>query len=133
MKAMILNTYGEASKFETAELPAPTIKPGHVMVQIAATIVNTVDTMIRIMGSDLPLSPELPAVLGMDFAGTNTEIGDDVTGFAIGDEIYGCAGGLAYLLGSLAEYMLADANLIALKPKSISMREDVETHAKVTL
>jgi len=42
---------------------------------------------------------------------------------AVGDEVYGCAGGLADLQGVLAEYMLADANLIALKPKRLSMRE----------
>jgi alcohol dehydrogenase len=120
---MILTTYGETSVFEAADLPTPTAKAGHVVVKIAATSVNTVDTMIRAMGSDLPLSPALPAVLGMDFAGTITELGQGVTGFAVGDEVYGCAGGLADLQGALAEFMLVDAQLIALKPKSISMRE----------
>jgi NADPH:quinone reductase len=123
MKAMILNTYGETSVFEAADLPTPTAKAGHVVVKIAATSVNTVDTMIRVMGSDLPLSPALPAVLGMDFAGTITEVGQGVTGFAVGDEVYGCAGGLADLQGALAEFMAVDAQLIALKPKSLSMRE----------
>ncbi len=123
MKAMILNTYGETSVFEAAALPTPTAKAAHVVVKIAATSVNTVDTMIRVMGSDLPLSPALPAVLGMDFAGTITEVGQGVTGFAVGDEVYGCAGGLADLQGALAEFMAVDAQLIALKPKSLSMRE----------
>ena len=86
--------------------------------------VNTVDTMIRQMGKEnLPLSPDLPAVLGMDFAGTIEAVGDGVAGFAVGDEIYGCAGGLLELQGALAETMLADARLIAHKPKSLSMRE----------
>ncbi len=84
---------------------------------------NTVDTMIKTMGKDLPLSPDLPAVLGMDFAGTIEEVGPGVTDFSIGDEVYCCAGGLADLQGALAEYMLADAQLIALKPKSLTMRE----------
>jgi alcohol dehydrogenase len=123
MKAMILNQYGENAAFQAAELPKPVVKAGHVLVRIAATSVNTVDTMIRQMGQDLPLSPALPAVLGMDFAGTIEAIGEDVSGFAPGDEVYGCAGGLADLQGTLAEYMLADARLIAHKPKSLSMRE----------
>ncbi|WJS05677.1 zinc-dependent alcohol dehydrogenase family protein [Roseibium aggregatum] len=123
MKSMILNAYGEAAEFSKTELPLPTAKPGHVVLKVAATSVNTVDTMIRQMGKDLPLSPDLPAVLGMDFAGTITEVGEGVTGFAVGDEVYGCAGGLADLQGALAEYMLADSRLIALKPKSLSMRE----------
>ena len=65
--------------------------------------------MIRQMGKDLPFSPDLPAVLGMDFAGTIEAVGEGVTGFAPGDEVYGCAGGLADLQGTLAEYMLVDA------------------------
>jgi NADPH2:quinone reductase len=124
MKAMILNSYGETAMFEPADLPAPSIKPGHVTVRIAASSVNTVDTMIRQMGQEqLPLSPDLPAVLGMDFAGTVESVGDGVTGFRPGDEVYGCAGGLIGLQGTLAEIILADARLIAHKPKSLSMRE----------
>ncbi|WP_170552913.1 zinc-dependent alcohol dehydrogenase family protein [Ruegeria atlantica] len=123
MKAMVLNTYGPDAQFEPAEMPDPVAAPGHVVVQVAATSVNTVDTMIRSMGAELPLSPALPAVLGMDFAGTVVALGDGVTNFALGDEVYGCAGGLMDLPGTLAEYMNADARLIAHKPKSLSMRE----------
>jgi len=123
MKAMILNEYGDNVEFKSAELPQPVVQAGHVVVRVAATSVNTVDTMIRQMGKDLPLSPDLPAVLGMDFAGTVEAIGEGVSNFVPGDEVYGCAGGLADLQGTLAEYMLADAKLISHKPKSISMRE----------
>ncbi|MBO9449943.1 zinc-dependent alcohol dehydrogenase family protein [Tropicibacter sp. R16_0] len=123
MKAMTLTAYGENAKFEAADLPKPEPTSGHVVVRIAASSVNTVDTMIRAMGRDLPLSPALPAVLGMDFAGVIEAVGEGVSQFAVGDEVYGCAGGLADLQGALAEFMLADARLIAHKPKSISMRE----------
>ncbi|WP_299409256.1 zinc-dependent alcohol dehydrogenase family protein [uncultured Roseobacter sp.] len=123
MKTMSLNSYGSDSVFELAEIAKPEIMPGHVIVKIAATSVNTVDTMIRNMGADLPLSPELPAVLGMDFAGTVEAVGEDVAGFAVGDEVYGCAGGLMDLQGALAEFICADARLIAHKPKSLTMRE----------
>jgi len=123
MKAMVLNEYGENVEFQESELPKPEVTGGHVVVKIAAVSVNTVDTMIRQMGKDLPLSPDLPAVLGMDFAGTIEAVGEGVTDFNVGDEVYGCAGGLADLQGSLAEYMLADARLIANKPKTLSMKE----------
>jgi len=123
MKAMVLNAYGDNAEFTVTELPQPEITAGHVLVKIAAASVNTVDTMIRQMGKDLPLSPDLPAILGMDFAGTVESVGEGVVGFAAGDEVYGCAGGLADLQGSLAEYMLADAKLIAHKPETLSMRE----------
>ena len=123
MKAMILNAYGSDAQFEPTNLDAPELKAGHVRVTIAATSVNTVDTMIRQMGSDLPLSPALPALLGMDFAGTIDAVADDVSNFSVGDEVYGCAGGLADLPGALAAQMVVDADLIAFKPKSISMQE----------
>lgn len=123
MKAMALNAYGDNAEFTETELPQPEITAGHVLVRVAAASVNTVDTMIRQMGKDLPLSPDLPAVLGMDFAGTVEAVGEGVTDFAAGDEVYGCAGGLADLQGSLAEYMLADAKLIAHKPETLTMRE----------
>ncbi len=121
MKAMILDSYGSDSVFESAEVATPEVKAGHVLVKIAASSVNTVDTMIRKMGKDLPLSPDTPAILGMDFAGTVEAIGDGVKGFSIGDEVYGCAGGLADLPGTLAEYIVADKDLIAKKPGKLSM------------
>ncbi|MEM6640186.1 MAG: zinc-dependent alcohol dehydrogenase family protein [Pseudomonadota bacterium] len=122
MKAMLLNEYGPSSSFEATDIPTPEPGAGHVRVRIAASSVNTVDTMIRNMGSDLPLSPALPALLGMDFAGTVDAVGDGVTDLAVGDEVYGCAGGLADLPGALAEYMIADANLVARKPSSLSFK-----------
>lgn len=120
---MLLHSYGEDAKFEAAEIETPEVKAGHVLVKIAATSVNTVDTMIRNMGEELPLSPEFPALLGMDFAGTVEAVGDGVENFSVGDEVYGCAGGLADLPGTLAEYIAADSDLIAHKPKNLSMRE----------
>lgn len=124
MKAMVINEFGASDVFKVAEIEKPAIKAGHILVKVAATSVNTVDTMIRQMGEDLaPLSPALPGVLGMDFAGTVEAVGEGVSGFAVGDEVYGCAGGLADLQGALAEYMVADVKLVAHKPKSISMRE----------
>ena len=123
MKAMIVKQYGSEAVFEAAEQPKPTVKAGHLLIKIAATSVNTVDTMIKTMGNDLPIAPALPAILGMDFAGTVEAIGEGVTDFTVGDEVYGCAGGLADLPGTLAEYIVADAKLTARKPKNLSLRE----------
>jgi len=104
MKAMILKQFGGSDSFEAAEIEKPEVKAGHVLVKVAATSVNTVDTMICSMGEDLaPISPELPAVLGMDFAGTVEAIGEGVSDFSVGDEVYGCAGGLAELSVKILE------------------------------
>jgi len=123
MKAMVINEYGENAIFVASEVEKPIIKAGHVLVKIAASSVNTVDMMIRNMGKDLPFSPDTPAILGMDFAGIVESVGNDVKGYAVGDKVYGCAGGLANLQGTLADYIVADSNLIAQMPKNLSMKE----------
>ena len=122
MKVIQLTAYGKKAEFELADIAKPEPGAGHVLIKIAATSVNTVDTMIRNMGKELPLSPETPAVLGMDFAGTVEAVGEGVTAIAKGDEVYGCAGGLAELPGALAELIVADARL-AKKPDNLSMKE----------
>ncbi|MEL7059810.1 MAG: zinc-dependent alcohol dehydrogenase family protein [Acidobacteriota bacterium] len=123
MKAMILNAYGDDAEFEPTDLETPAAETGKLLIRIAASSVNTVDTMIRRMGTALELSPSLPALLGMDFAGTVEAVGEGVDGFAVGDEVYGCAGGLADLPGTLAEFIAADYRLVAHKPANLSMRE----------
>lgn len=120
---MTINEYGENANFESREVEMPALKSGQVLIKIFASSINTVDTMIRSMGKDLPFSPATPAILGMDFAGTIEQVGKDVTEFSIGDEVYGCVGGLADLQGTLADYIAADSKLIALKPKNITMKE----------
>lgn len=92
-------------------------------MKIAASSVNTADMMARSMGPVVDFIPQLPAVLGMDFAGTVTAVGEGVSNYAVGDEVYGCAGGVAHHQGALAEYLAADAQLIAHKPATLSMVE----------
>jgi NADPH:quinone reductase and related Zn-dependent oxidoreductases len=82
-----------------------------VLVRVAATSVNPIDIKIRKMKP--AFAPALPAILGMDVAGTVEAVGEGVSGFRPGDEVFGCAGGLADMPGALAEYMLADARLLA--------------------
>lgn len=123
MKAALLNTYENGAPLEPGEVAKPAAGAGQLLIKIAASSVNTVDTKIRKMGGAGGLAPETPAVLGMDFAGTVESVGDGVSGFAVGDEVYGCAGGLGSLPGTLAEHIAADHRLVAHKPKSITMRE----------
>ena len=123
MKAMVINEFGGSEQFTQNDIAEPSVKAGHVVVRISASSVNTIDMMIRQSGADLPFAPQLPGVLGMDFAGTVEAVGEGVTDYKVGDEVYGCAGGLGDLQGSLAEKMLADVRLIAHKPSSLSMKE----------
>jgi len=93
-----------------------------VLVRVRASGVNPLDTKIR-AGKAAHAKQPLPAVLGLDMAGVVEEVGRGVTAFRPGDEVYGMVGGVGGLQGTLAEIVAANADLIALKPKSLSMRE----------
>jgi len=121
MKAMIIRESGEPSVFEAADVPVPEIGPGQVLVRVAATSVNPVDWKIRKLAP--PLGPDLPAVLHGDVAGVVEAVGDDVTDFEVGAEIYGCAGGVKGTGGALAEFMACDADFLAPKPSNLSMAQ----------
>ena len=120
-KAMVLPQFGDPDQFALRDLPDPHPGSGEVLIRVAASGVNPVDTKIRRGGS--AVAPELPAILGMDVAGTVEAVGDGVAGFRPGDAVYGCAGGLRGIPGSLAERMVADARLLAPKPETLSFRE----------
>lgn len=122
MKAQIITQFGDPTVFNTVDTPKPTLQPGHVLIKVLATSVNQIDCKIR-SGAVSAIAPEFPAILHGDVAGVIDAVAADVTDFKVGDEIYGCAGGLRGSSGALAEFMLADAKLISKKPKSLSMRE----------
>lgn len=108
--------------FNLIELPRPIPAKQQVLVRVRATGLNPLDTKIR-SGQASHAQQPLPAVLGVDMAGVVEEVGADVTAFRPGDEVYGMVGGVGGLQGSLAEYIVANADLLARKPKSLSMRE----------
>ena len=122
MKAFVIEHFGEPNNFQIVDLPQPKPRSSQVLIKVAATSVNPVDTKIR-QGAVGEIAPDFPAVLHGDVAGTIEAVGDDVDNFQVGDEVYGCAGGVKGTGGALAEYMLADADLIAHKPKSLTMAE----------
>lgn len=122
MKAMVIERFGEPEVFREATLQRPALMPGHVLIEVAASSVNAVDLLIRRMGPPFLASP-FPAVLHSDVAGVVVDVAPDVAHFKPGDEVYGCAGGLSQLGGALADYMAADAALIAHKPRRLTMEE----------
>lgn len=122
MKAQLIKKFGDPSVFELSDISKPPIKAGHVLVKVHATSVNQIDCKIR-SGAVSAIAPEFPAILHGDVAGIVDTVSSDVKNFKVGDEVYGCAGGLKGSPGALAEFMLVDTRLIAKKPKSLSMLE----------
>src|SRR5215475_7719049 len=120
MRAAILD--GAKEPFRLASIPRPKPARGEVLVRIAASAVNPLDTKIR-AGAAAHARHPFPAILGIDLAGTVAAVGPGVSAFRAGDEVYGMTGGVGGVQGSLAEYAAVDATLLALKPKALSMRE----------
>ncbi|KJC59709.1 quinone oxidoreductase [Bradyrhizobium sp. LTSPM299] len=100
----------------------PQAGPGEVLVRIKASGVNPLDLKIAASQAAHARQP-LPAVLGIDLSGVVETVGQGVTAFRKGDEVYGMTGGVGGLQGSLADYAAVDASLLALKPANLSMRE----------
>jgi NADPH2:quinone reductase len=120
MKALVLENTG--SPYVLCEIEKPVAGKGQVLVQIKASGVNPLDLKIK-EGQAAHAQVSLPAVPGIDMAGIVEAIGEGVTRFNIGDEVYGMTGGVGGVQGSLAEYAAVDADLLALKPANLSMKE----------
>jgi NADPH:quinone reductase len=120
MQAALAEAKGQPLRIAHIATPRP--GAGDVLVKVLASAVNPLDTKILAGSADHARQP-LPAILGLDMAGEVVGVGDGVTRFREGDAVYGMAGGVGGHPGSLAEYMVADARLLARKPANLSMRE----------
>ena len=120
MRAFVVEHPGGA--FKAVDLPRPAPAAGQVLIRVHASGVNPLDTKIR-AGKAAHAGQPLPAVLGLDMAGEVEEVGPDVSSFRPGDQVYGMVGGVGGLQGTLAEYVVVNAALLAAKPKSLSMHE----------
>jgi NADPH:quinone reductase-like Zn-dependent oxidoreductase len=120
MKAFLVQTPN--GPFHEVDLPKPSPAPGQVLIKIHAAGINPLDTKIR-AGQGGHANQPLPAILGLDMAGSVEAVGSYVSAFAAGDEVFGMVGGVGKQQGTLAEYIAVDATLLAHKPKSLTMRQ----------
>ncbi|MET0244869.1 MAG: NADP-dependent oxidoreductase [Flavitalea sp.] len=127
MKAIILNEFGDTDKLIYTDLNEPQIAADEVLIKTAAISINPVDIKTR-SGKALAgkLKDLLPVILGWDISGTVVAIGDDVTEFKTGDEVFGMVNfpghGKAY-----AEFVAAPAAHLALKPSGITHEQAAAT------
>jgi NADPH:quinone reductase-like Zn-dependent oxidoreductase len=122
MKAAQISQFGDASVIAVSAIETPTITDDQVLVKVNASSINPFDTTM-ISGAIASLADQLPFTPGLDIAGTVEEIGASVTGFAIGDRVYGSANVMGGGSGAFAEYTVANPGRIAQSPASISDQE----------
>ncbi len=114
MKAVQIHEIGGPEVLTLAELPIPVPGPGQVLIKIAATGVNFIEIYFREGRYKAPL----PLVPGMEAAGTVEQLGEGVSGFAIGDHVASTG-----VQGSYAEYALVPAAQLVKVPDGIDLKQ----------
>ena len=122
MRAVVHDTYGSADVLRLATIPRPRIADDQVLVRVHAAGLDR-GTWHLMAGRPYAIrlgfglrKPKNP-VPGRDLAGTVEAIGSAVTGFAVGDEVFGVGE------GSFAQYAAARADKLARKPAKLSFEQ----------
>ncbi len=120
MKAISINQFGGIENLQVQEMLIPKPKDKELLIKVHATSVNPVDCKIRKGWVNTGLG--FPQILGFDVSGIIEEIGEAVTDFKIGDEVYYMPRIVGWQ-GAYAEYHLAEEEIIAKKPLNLSYAE----------
>ena len=116
MKAVFIERHGGPEELKYGVLPDPAAKRGEVVVDIHAASVNGADWKVR-SGESYPQT-KFPYVLGRDFSGVVSAVGEGVEDLAVGDPVFAvCDVGQE---GAYAEKIAIKASIVARKPASIS-------------
>lgn len=116
MKAAFIEAHGGPEVLKYGEMPDPLAASGEVVVDIAAASVNGADWKVR-EGKSGQLS-KFPYILGRDFSGVVSALGEGVKDLHVGDEVFGvCDVGQE---GAYAEKIAIKAAIVARKPASLS-------------
>ena len=72
------------------DLPAPTPDADQVLVRVQASSANPADNSIATgMLKQMGIEYEFPVILGRDYAGVVEQVGNNVSRYAVGDEVFG--------------------------------------------
>jgi NADPH:quinone reductase-like Zn-dependent oxidoreductase len=122
MRAVRFHDYGPPSVLVVDDIDRPTPAAGEVLVHVHAAGVNPVDWKVRAGYLKQYMPVELPHTLGRDFAGTVESVGEGVSGYAVGDRVFGRGD------GTYAEYAVAPIGTIARIPDGVSFDQAATLH-----
>ena len=115
MKAAYIQRFGGPEVLQYGELPDPSPKPGQIVVDTVAASVNGADWKVR-AGSYAQAT--FPLILGRDFSGAVSALGEGVSDLRVGDEVFGVLE--AGRDGTYAEKIAIGAAIVAKKPSALS-------------
>jgi NADPH:quinone reductase-like Zn-dependent oxidoreductase len=119
MRAVIYDTWGGESVMQLREVPVPAPQAGQVQVKVHCASLNPIDYKLRNGIMKLLKKPRFPATTGKDFAGVVTALGSGVTGFAVGQRVFGSADALIGQ-GCCADALAIDVGLVAAIPDQVN-------------
>jgi len=121
MKAAFIEQTGGPENIIYGDLPDPSPVAGEVLVRVGAASVNPIDTYVRggLVAAELPV----PFVVGSDFAGTVEAVGEGVTHWQPGDNVWGANQGGHGRQGTAAELTCVGAEWLYATPEGISDEE----------
>lgn len=117
MKAVRIHGYGGVDVLTYEDAPRPTPGPGEVLIRVHATTVNPFDCAARAGYMQSYFNYTFPLIIGTDVSGVVEEVGEGVQGFSAGDVVYARTG--VFRDGANAEYAIAFASDVAIKPQSL--------------
>jgi NADPH:quinone reductase-like Zn-dependent oxidoreductase len=120
MKAALLTGHGGPEMLRYGDAPDPTAGPSEVVVDIHAASVNAADCKVR-RGGGAYGNIRFPYILGRDFSGVISAVGDGVTDFAVGDAVFGVTE--QGIEGAYAEKIAIKAAIVARKPDRLGHAE----------
>jgi NADPH:quinone reductase-like Zn-dependent oxidoreductase len=121
MQAVVYTKYGSPEVLEVHTLPTPQPKSDEVLIRVRAAAVNPVDFKIRQGQTWFLTGFSFPRQLGADLSGEVAEVGEKVSRFKPGDQVYAMISPVKG--GSYAEYAVAPEKLLARKPSNLSHEE----------
>ncbi len=122
MKAILATAPGSPDVLQLRDIAIPALpSPHHLRVKLAAASVNPIDTKLRAKPVYFP--DKLPAILGCDGAGVVEAVGEKVTRFKVGDNVFFCNGGFGDEPGNYAEYTTLHEEHCAKMPVNIGFAE----------
>src|SRR5437868_12935884 len=107
MQAIRVHQFGGPEVMNLEDVPDPKTGRGQILVRVKAAGINPVDTYHR--SGITPTKPPLPYTPGTDAAGVVEAIGPEVSGFAVGDRVYGIGSATGIYCGAYAELDLCDS------------------------
>jgi NADPH:quinone reductase len=122
MRALAMTGFDAAPTLTDLEVPEPA--DGEIRVRVRAASVNGFDLAVAAGYTRDYMEHRFPLVLGKDFAGEVDALGGDVTGYAVGDRVFGSVTKPYVGDGSFAEYVTVPTTVgLAPLPESISFTD----------